>query len=355
MLRSLTHENLLRFFAWYETQNHLWLILEYCVGGDLLSVLKQDARLPESSVCGFTRDLLAALQAVHGAGWVHCDLKPSNVLLDEGGHLRLCGFGLARRLAECTPVDSAASVDDDDAARHRRGTPTYMAPELFADGGVPSFASDLWALGCLVFECVAGRPPFVAGALSELMQAVVSDAPPPLPASCTPAFRALCAGLLNKDPLERTGWGELETHPFLPEPLALREMPEEASFEAYKAQRLASAAGGAAAGALVGGASGAATPPARSHSAAVIITDDAQAAPSGRLAAHRSPNGGVDVLRLSQIARTNLQKARPSALGSNDPPRSVLPHSACPFVIIRPCRSSLNVAPLSSASSITGR
>jgi serine/threonine-protein kinase ULK4 len=84
----------------YETVNHLWLILEYCVGGDLKSLLQQDMRLPESSVHDFGRDLLAALQFLHSKGIIHCDLKPTNILLDENGTLKLGGFSCARKLSD---------------------------------------------------------------------------------------------------------------------------------------------------------------------------------------------------------------------------------------------------------------
>jgi serine/threonine protein kinase len=66
----------------YETTNHLWLILEYCVGGDLMSLLRQDARLPESSTHDFGRDMVVALQFLHSNSIVHCDIKLANVLVE---------------------------------------------------------------------------------------------------------------------------------------------------------------------------------------------------------------------------------------------------------------------------------
>ena len=77
----------------------MWLILEYCVGGDLMALLKQDLALPEASIHDFARDAAVALQYVHAHGVVHCDLKPSNLLLDENGRIKLGGFGLSRRLS----------------------------------------------------------------------------------------------------------------------------------------------------------------------------------------------------------------------------------------------------------------
>ena len=92
VLRSLSHDLVLKFYAWYETQNHLWLILEYCVGGDLLALLRQDEHLPAKSIAAFGKDLAVALRILHRSGSLHCDLKPSNVLVDENGRLKLCGF-----------------------------------------------------------------------------------------------------------------------------------------------------------------------------------------------------------------------------------------------------------------------
>ncbi len=96
----------------YETTNHLWLILEYCVGGDLVSLLRQDSKLPESSVHDFGRDLVVALQYLHTNSIIYCDLKPSNILMDENGRLKLGGFGLSRRLADInkTPLSSLPPV-----------------------------------------------------------------------------------------------------------------------------------------------------------------------------------------------------------------------------------------------------
>ena len=211
VLRSVSHPLVLKFHAWYETKNHLWLILEYCVGGDLLGLLKQDERLPERSVAVFARDLVAALRVLHRAGTLHCDLKPSNVLMDEDGRLKLCGFGLARKVADVTSSRGAPGQ------LSKRGTPCYMAPELFREGGVHSFASDLWALGCVMYECAAGRPPFVSSSLSELMEMILTDDPPPVDdkkAAVSPEFENLVARLLDKDPTRRLDWDGLLSHPF---------------------------------------------------------------------------------------------------------------------------------------------
>ena len=96
----------------------------------------------------------------------------------------------------------------------KRGTPFYMAPELFEDGGVHSYASDLWALGCVLYECYAGRPPFIGGEFTQLVKSILSDPTPPLPGNPSRTFVNLIDSLLVKDPAERIQWPELCGHAF---------------------------------------------------------------------------------------------------------------------------------------------
>jgi len=138
---TLDHPNVLKFFNWYETSRHIWVIVEYCTGGDLLTLLKQDKRLPEGAVRSLARDIIAGLQFVHHRGLIFGDLKPSNILINEFGALKLCDFSLA-----------AAVPAEADDTKGKKGTPSYMAPELFQADGVRSRASDFWAFGCVLHE-----------------------------------------------------------------------------------------------------------------------------------------------------------------------------------------------------------
>ena len=97
-LDRIKHPNCLHFFNIVsETRNHIWLVLEYCKMGDLLRVLKDDRHLPSSALKALGVDLLSGLHYLHSHGILYCDLKPSNVLIDEYGVLKLCDFGLARK------------------------------------------------------------------------------------------------------------------------------------------------------------------------------------------------------------------------------------------------------------------
>ncbi|KAL2341176.1 hypothetical protein Fmac_009116 [Flemingia macrophylla] len=226
ILHTLDHVNVLKFHEWYETSAHLWLVLEYCVGGDLLSILQQDSQLPEDSVHDLAYDLVKALQFLHSNGIIYCDLKPSNILLDENGCAKLCDFGLARKLKDISKAPSPLL-----STRAKRGTPYYMAPELFEDGGVHSYASDFWALGCVLYECYAGRPPFVARELTQLVKSIISDPTPPLPGNPSRPFVNLINSLLVKDPAERIQWPELCGHAFWGTKFTLVPLPAQPAFD----------------------------------------------------------------------------------------------------------------------------
>ena len=229
-LRAVKCPQVLGFHAWYETSNHLWLIVDLCVGGDLLTLLRTDGRVPEASAFGWARDVAAGLAALHAVGIVHCDVKPSNCLLDEHGRLKLTGLGLSRRIVDIDAAATAADGNGTAEVPHHpvdasitqnlnggmglRGTPAYMAPELFVPGGVPSCASDAWALGCLLYECLTGSPPFAAASLTELVTQVLTQHPAPLHVPASDACVDLLEGLLTKEPANRLAWPDLESHLF---------------------------------------------------------------------------------------------------------------------------------------------
>ncbi|KAI4370775.1 hypothetical protein MLD38_019085 [Melastoma candidum] len=225
ILHSLDHPNVLKFYSWYETSAHLWLVLEYCVGGDLISLLRQDGHLPEESVHDLATDLVRALQYIHSKGIIYCDLKPSNILMDENGGAKLCDFGLARKWSDIARAPSSS------VPQGKRGTPCYMAPELFEDGGVHSYASDFWALGCVLYECYAGRPPFTGGEFTQLVKSILMDPTPPLPGNPSRPFVNLIESLLVKNPGERITWPELCGHAFWKSEFPLAALPPQPAFD----------------------------------------------------------------------------------------------------------------------------
>mmetsp|Transcript_44705 Transcript_44705/g.83486 ORF Transcript_44705/g.83486 Transcript_44705/m.83486 type:complete len:276 (-) Transcript_44705:58-885(-) len=204
ILSKLHHPNVLGLVNWYETKNHLWVIFEYCAGGDLLRLLKQDGNLPEDQVRLFGSDICSGLLHIHSCGIVYVDLKPANILFDENETLKLGDFGQAQR------VEAIEQALADGLQPARRGSPPYMAPELLLEGGLNSFASDLWALGCLLHELLAGSPPFKSASFQQLQQRILSQAPP-CPGGSRD-FEDLRLQLLRKSPVERLDWPGLRRH-----------------------------------------------------------------------------------------------------------------------------------------------
>ena len=169
------------------------LVMEYRGGRTLATLLRDGRSLPPPTVAALGQQLLAALQAVHAAGVVHCDVKPANLLVGDDGSLVLIDFGIAE-IEGATPAHPA-----------RRsgwvvGSPAYMAPELIR-GEAPLPASDLWSLGATLYNAVEGRLPFPQDDAVASLAAVLHD--PPAPARQAGCLQPLLARLLVKDPSGR--------------------------------------------------------------------------------------------------------------------------------------------------------
>ena len=135
-MHSLDHANVLKFHAWFATPNHLWVVTEYCAGGDLRALLAQDGSLPEETVLSFGLDVLAALQCIHQRGRILLvDLRPSTLLISEYGIVKIADFGCACPIESPHGIDGTASEAHDRLTAMARTSPSYIAPELLASAG----------------------------------------------------------------------------------------------------------------------------------------------------------------------------------------------------------------------------
>ena len=166
------------------------LIMEYRRGPTLATLLRNGRSLPPPIVAALGQQLLAALQAVHAAGVVHCDIKPANLLVGDDGRLALIDFGIAE-IQGATPAHAARR------SGYVAGSPAYMAPEVVR-GEAPLPASDLWSLGATLYDAVEGRLPFPQDDAVASLAAVLHD--PPAPARQAGRLEPLLARLLVKDP-----------------------------------------------------------------------------------------------------------------------------------------------------------
>ncbi|KAM4688360.1 serine/threonine-protein kinase ULK4 [Discoglossus pictus] len=229
LIHNIRHRNVVNFHEWYETSNHLWLVMELCTGGSLETIIAQDEYLPEETLRGFAIDIVSGLHYIHQLGVLFCDLTPRKILLDGSGKLKITNFSYSKAEGESLEEffamlrseDSSGEMVEPTPRRNTRnqlkGSPVYAAPEILK-GADFTVASDLWSLGCVFYEMFAGQPPFFSESFSELVEKITNQdfSLPKAPTAAKPSqeFLSLLDGLLQKDPLKRITWTELLRHPF---------------------------------------------------------------------------------------------------------------------------------------------
>ena len=193
---SLEHPNVVPIHDAGEAEGRLYLAMRRVEGTDLRALLRREGALEPARALGIVSQIAQALDAAHAKGLVHRDVKPSNVLLDDNEHVYLADFGLTRRLSEGTSLQAEAPT---------LGTPAYLAPEQIEGGDVDGRV-DVYSLGCLLYECLTGEPPFtgdsrlaVAWAHLEQEPPAASERRPELPAAVDTVIRTAMA----KEPADR--------------------------------------------------------------------------------------------------------------------------------------------------------
>jgi eukaryotic-like serine/threonine-protein kinase len=192
---NLTHPNIVAVYDWGKYANTYFMAMEYVQGRTLADILRANGHVNSVQAAEIANEVAAALGNAHASGVVHRDIKPANILIGGNGQVKVADFGIARAM-------NAPSENNLTQVGSVMGTATYFSPEQ-AQGAQPDPRSDLYSLGIVLYEMVAGKPPFAGENPVSIAYKQVHDLPQPLNqlvADIPRPFEAIVAKLLAKDP-----------------------------------------------------------------------------------------------------------------------------------------------------------
>ena len=188
----LNHPGVANVFDYGEEDGSAYLVMELVPGEPLSNIIEREKTLPADRTLNIIAQTARALAAAHAQGLVHRDVKPGNIMITPDNRVKVTDFGIAR-LADQVPLTATGQV---------MGTAQYLAPEQ-ATGQTATASSDLYSLGVIGYECLAGKRPFTGESQIAIALAQVNDPPPPLPKTVPVAAQAMIMCLLSKDPAQR--------------------------------------------------------------------------------------------------------------------------------------------------------
>lgn len=200
------HPYIVTLYFAFQSQDRLFLVMDYCGGGDLLSALTRKKAFTEPEAAFYIGEIALALSHLHSKNIVFRDLKPENVVMDLEGHCLLTDFGISKE-----------GIKDHTSANTFCGSPMYLAPEMLSRSG-HGFALDWYSVGALLFELLTGLPPFYTNDKKQLFHNILRGHLV-IPEYLSPNARDLIQRLLHRDPKQRLGSGptgdrEIFDHPF---------------------------------------------------------------------------------------------------------------------------------------------
>ncbi|XP_048641837.1 serine/threonine-protein kinase ULK1 isoform X4 [Marmota marmota marmota] len=223
ILKELKHENIVALYDFQEMANSVYLVMEYCNGGDLADYLHTMRTLSEDTIRLFLQQIAGAMRLLHSKGIIHRDLKPQNILLSNPGgrranpnHIRvkIADFGFARYLQSNMMAATLC------------GSPMYMAPEVIMSQHYDGKA-DLWSIGTIVYQCLTGKAPFQASSPQDLRLFYEKNKTlvPVIPRETSAPLRQLLLALLQRNHKDRMDFEEFFRHPFLDASASIKKSP----------------------------------------------------------------------------------------------------------------------------------
>ncbi len=215
--RLTDHPGVVRLYYTFQDERSLYFVLDLASGGELLGFLKRMTTFDEECTRFYGAQILDTVEHMHKRGVIHRDLKPENVLLDDNMHVKITDFGTAKILDEPKAGSGSSAFQPDTISDNTRassfvGTAEYVSPELLADKNACK-ASDLWAFGCIIYQLLAGRPPFKAGNEYQTFQKIVA-LDYEFPRGFPEVARDLVERLLVLDPQRRLSIEHIKNHQF---------------------------------------------------------------------------------------------------------------------------------------------
>jgi hypothetical protein len=190
----VNHEGIANVFDYGEEDGSAFLVMELVPGEALSAVLERERVLSTDRVLDIVAQTASALHAAHAAGLVHRDIKPGNLLITPEGRVKITDFGIAR-IADQVPLTATGQV---------MGTVQYLSPEQ-ASGHPASPSTDIYSLGIVAYEALAGRRPFTGESQVAIAMAQINETPPDLPATVAEPVRNLVMSCISKRPEDRPG------------------------------------------------------------------------------------------------------------------------------------------------------
>ncbi|RLK52216.1 serine/threonine-protein kinase [Microbacterium telephonicum] len=188
----VNHEGIASVFDYGEENGSAFLVMELVPGEALSTILEREGSLSTDKTLDIVAQTAAALQAAHAAGLVHRDIKPGNLLITPDGRVKITDFGIAR-IADQVPLTATGQV---------MGTVQYLSPEQ-ASGHPASPATDIYSLGIVAYESLAGKRPFTGESQVAIAMAQINDVPPPLPQTIAEPVRNFVLSMIAKKPEDR--------------------------------------------------------------------------------------------------------------------------------------------------------
>ncbi|KAM6932655.1 serine/threonine-protein kinase ULK2 isoform 1-T1 [Lycodopsis pacificus] len=221
ILKELQHENIVALYDVQETPNSVFLVMEYCNGGDLADYLQAKGTLREDTLRVFLQQIAAAMRILNSKGIIHRDLKPQNILLSYVGRKKSNISGIRIKIAD---FGFARYLQSNMMAATLCGSPMYMAPEVIMSQNYDARA-DLWSIGTVLYQCLVGKPPFQANSPQDLRMFYEKNKnlQPIIPRETSQQLGHLLLGLLQRNQKDRMDFDAFFSHPFLEPPSTIKK------------------------------------------------------------------------------------------------------------------------------------